>query len=334
MLLWTLLLACGPDRSAQLLARDAPTESPDRPLPATEAPSTSATERPRPDHEPTPVDTGLSDTGLASTDPSTTAACWWEPITPDADLSDLQPVAPHTARATAYEAMRRRWPAGHDLLVDMSHDPYIDVFLDGSSWGAFSDSLLIVAHEETHGWDYEHALYPQRFDFFFTGSYAPGGPWYDDLPRSVIRPLVDDDATALYADLYLTGTQGTYGFTELLDETACYVNDLGAAVAFADGLPWQLSARDGAVTFLYYLAVYLDYAAQHEPALYARWQSDPGIHATVRDLWLRTHFFLDYADADPGLGVYDHQIKPLLYAEQPVLEAFLGYGLDASPCLP
>ena len=56
---------------------------------------------------------------------------------------------------------------------------------------------------------------------------------------------VQGNATSLYDGVYLTGTQGTYGFTELLDETNCYVNGLGAAVAGWDALPWTISAKDG-----------------------------------------------------------------------------------------
>jgi len=349
MTLLLLIFACGPDRSAQLAAlRPTETEPPDHAASSVEAdpgegPVDDTAAPPRP-HQRT--DSGVAvfadsrataataDTGGSLRSPGFDGTCWWEPIHPDASLVDLQPVSQATRRDTAFEAFRRRWPAGHALLEEMAHDPYIDVFLDGSSWGAFADSLLIVAHEETHGWDYEQALYPSHFGYFFLATYQPGGPWFDDLPRSAIRPVVDDYATGLYADLYLTGTQGTYGFTELLDETTCYVNDLGAAVAFADELPWTLSARDGALTFLYYTAVYLDHAAAERPDLYAAWQADPGIQAAVRDLWLRTHFFVEVADDDPRLGVNDHLIFPLMYAEQPALEAFLDLELDASSCLP
>mgnify|MGYP000214899925 CR=1 FL=1 len=345
-----LLVACGPTYTLVDPGRGGLDDTPDDDDDVVEvgddddAPdrstSTDPGDEPRPHG---PVDSGGSDTGTVldtgtppaqPPEPGFDGRCWWEPIHPDVSLADLQPVSHGNRRDVAFEAFRRRWPAGHALLVDMAHDPYIDVFLDGSSWGAFSDSLLIVAHEETHGWDYEHALYPNHFGFFFLADYQPGGPWFDTLPRSVIRPLIDDQATGLYADLYLTGTQGTYGFTELLDETTCYVNDLGAAVAFADGLPWTLSARDGALSFLYYTAVYLDYAEHNAPALYASWQADPEIVATVRDLWLRTHFFVEVAGGDPRLGVYDQQIFPLMYAEQPALEAFLGLSLDDSSCLP
>jgi len=330
MLALTLLLACGPDRSAQLAALQDETVPTDERDPVEDSTETTT---PSTDAETTSPSTSSSTTSTSTTDPEE-PWCWSEAIDPTAPIDDLQPVSHANERDVAFEVLRRRWPAGHDLLRDMEHDPYIDEFLDGSGWGVFLDSLLTTVHEETHGWDYEHAIYPSQFGYFMTADTQPFTPWDDSLPRSVIRPLIDDDATWLYADLYLTGTQGTYGFTELLDEANCYVNTLGAAVAVADGLPWGTSARDGAMTFVYYVGVYLDHAAENRPSTYAAWQADPEVGEVVRTLWIRTHFFLDMADQDPGLGVDDARIRPLMAAQQPVYEAFLGHSLEDGPCLP
>jgi hypothetical protein len=331
-----LLFACGPDRSAQYAAALQPAPSDDRDeVRGDDDDVTSPLEDD--DDDDSSTKNGVDGDSTSGDDTTTTDPaeyCWFEAIDPTANIHDLQPVTNNNVRDRAYEVFRRRWPAGYDLLDDMQHDPYIDVFLESGSWGSFLDSLLTTSHEETHGWDYEHALYPSTFGYFMTGDVQLFTSWEDTIPRSVIRPLIDDDATWLYADLYLTGTQGTYGFTELLDETNCYINTLGAAVAVADGLPWGTSARDGAVTFLYYTGVYLDYVEQHQPNTYNRWKNDPDMQETVRSMWLRTHFFLDLADLDPGLGIEDHRIKPLMYAQQGVFEDFLGHRLDASPCLP
>jgi hypothetical protein len=234
------------------------------------------------------------------------------------------------------QVLERRFPACADLLVEMANDPYIDIFLDSSSWEGAMDSLGTICHEETHGYDYEHAINPSYFSYW-NGPIIHQTDWIDALPRSVVWSEVEGTSTNLYRDLYLTGTQGTYGFTELLDETTCYVNGLGGNLAGAEnGFQWGISARDGAVAFLYYIELYLRVLEQDAPATYTQLQNDPEVTDLLRDLWLRTHFLLQQADQDPRLGIHDAEIRVLLYRpdNQGELEDFLGYPLAQSNCLP
>ena len=120
---------------------------------------------------------------------------------------------------------------------------------------------------------------------------------------------------------------------ELLDETTCYVNSLGALTAVGDQMPWGTSAVDGPTAFLTFIALYLEEAREEQPAVYDTLRQ-PAFQDRVRDLWLRTHFFRQWADDNPKLSVEGDRIKEQLYAQQPVLESYLGAELAASHCMP
>lgn len=274
-------------------------------------------------------------TSGTTTSTTTGATCWSEPLDPLAPVDDVESAFRSTDDVeAALEVLLRRFPAGHDLLVEMEGDPYIDIFVEGGSFSAMMDSLMTVVHEETHGWDYEHAIYPERFGYFLTTDVQYAPEWRDGFPRSRILPYVEGNATSLYDGTYLTGTQGTYGFTELLDETNCYVNGLGGALAGWDAIPWTFSAKDGPLAFLYYVELYLEVALEDDPDFYTEIQADPEVTSLVLDLWLRTHFMLAFADQASNLGIEDQEIRELVYAHQATLEDFLGVTLAADACLP
>lgn len=294
-------------------------------------------------------DPGPSDPDGTTTDPTDTTPpdetppdeethppnCWWEPMDTAVSVDDVRSGFSRSgALGDALEVMDRRWPAGSALLREMAHDPYVDVFLEESSWSAMMDSLMTVVHEETHGYDYENSIHPTRFSYFVQDHQTLTMRWIDGFPRSRIANRVEGDATDLYDSLYLVGTQGTYGFAELLDETNCYLNGLGGAIAGWDGIPWTMSASDGPLAFLYFIALYLEEAEEEDPQLYRDLQNDPDVHEILETFWLRTHFFLQYSDPVPELGIEDQRIRALLYDHQQTWEDFLGEDLDASPCLP
>jgi len=148
--------------------------------------------------------------------------------------------------------------------------------------------------------------------------------------------MVENDSTDLYADLYLVGEQGTYGFTELLDEMNAYINGLAGLTFVGEYEPYGISGRDGAVAFLYYLELYLHRARTAYPDLYADLKANPELVEMVKIQWLRTHFFLIYADAIPAIGLYDGEIRELLYEEVNMheIELFIDHEVEASNCLP
>jgi hypothetical protein len=263
--------------------------------------------------------------------------CYAEPVDTWASLADLEAAYNGTNyMETMFETLSRRWPAGYDLFVAMEDDPYLGTFTDTSSFTSVMESLMTEVHEATHGWDYSHAS-GSNFAYYLRADLTFHTPWEDGFPRSEIRSMLVDDSTSIY-ESYLTGTQGTYGFVELLDELNAYINGMaGIAVVgeYEEASGFGISAIDGAVAFTYYLELYLRRARTVYPDLYSRISTDPQFVDLVRTQWLRLHFFLDIADRFPSLGIHDAAIRAHMYESENMQEIslFIGQAVSASSCL-
>lgn len=264
--------------------------------------------------------------------------CYCEPIDPNADVSDIEAAFSGGNWAESMVAvLDRRWPAGAALFVDrQANDAWFGNFTDTSSWGGLMDSMMTEAHEGTHGWDYDDALGQSYFGYWMREDLVFQPPKIEGFPRSEIYGMVQGSATDLYKDLYLSGTQGTYAWYELLDEGNAYINGMAGIGVVGEFIPWGTSGRDGAVAFLYYAELYLKRARLNYPELYQELQ-DSEYREMLKVQWLRTHFLMIYAaDLHPDLGIHDDAIEQLLYASenQVEIEMFIGHDLDASNCLP
>ena len=262
--------------------------------------------------------------------------CYCEPIDPSADIGDIeQSYAPGNWAQTMFDVLQRRWPAGHDLLWEEQDDPYFGAFADTSSFTGLMDSLMTEVHEGTHGWDYGNATVDD-FSYFMRGDLKWYPPKIHAFDRSEIFGMVEGTATDLYKGTYLAGTQGTYGFYELLDEGNCYINGMGAIAVVGEHIPWGISGRDGAVAFMYYLELYLRQARTNHPSIYDQLKGEQDYVDMIRTQWLRLHFLLEYADMYPEIGINDGAIRELMYRpdNQAEIEMFIDHELEASNCLP
>ena len=260
--------------------------------------------------------------------------CYCEPIFPDADISDIEMAFNGSNWAETYfDVLERRWPAGHDLLWEEQDDPYFGVFSDTSSFSGLMDSVMTEVHEGTHGWDYGNATVDD-FSYFLRGDLKFYPPKIHGFDRGEIYSMVEGSSTDLYKGTYLTGTQGTYGFYELLDEGNCYINGMGGVAVISEYVPWGFSGRDGAVAFMYYLELYLRRARTQYPSIYAQLQGESEFVELVQTQWLRMHFLLQYADLHDNAGIHDAEIRDLMYANQEEIEMFIDHDLEASNCLP
>jgi hypothetical protein len=296
---------------------------------------------PRPD---APGDGGTDDGNATGGDgaddgphpPQCPANCYCEPIDPGADISDLEAGYSSAGWAqTMFEVLGRRWPSGRDLLVSEQNDPWFGAFADTSSFAGLMDSLMTEVHEATHGWDYGHATV-HDFAYFLRADLTFHPPKVSGFPRSEIHGMLENDATSLYASTYLTGTQGTYGFYELLDEMNSYINGMGAIAVVGEHIPWGISGRDGAVALMYYLELYLRRARTAYPGLYEQLQNEPQYVELIETQWLRLNFLLEVADQHQHIGIHDAAIRQLMYApdNRAEIEMFIGSNLDTSNCLP
>jgi hypothetical protein len=64
-------------------------------------------------------------------------------------------------------------------------------------------------------------------------------------------------------------------------------------------------------------------------------QADAALKDHVKTQWLRTHFYLAYADLQPHLGIEDGAIRNNLYAPHNIAEIsmLLGRCVDRTNCL-
>jgi len=265
------------------------------------------------------------------------AFCYQEDGDPTADISDL--VAAYGGsnwKDELIEAMDRRHPATGFLLDEQRNDSYFSQFSDSSSWTGMVGWLDTLSHEETHLFNAYHAadvgeaaaIYA-RPDLIF---YLPAD---DTFGRAEIY---DDLAAAprdgIYAPTYLTGSQGQRGFNALLDELSCYLNEMAAVGLVGEYFSGGVSLRDGSVAFLYFMQVYLRVARTEYPDVYDDLKSQEAYRDVVFMLWLRTHYFLEFADEFPSLGISDamyrsHMYEPANLAE---IEMFTGHAVGDSSC--
>jgi hypothetical protein len=264
--------------------------------------------------------------------------CYTEPANPSVDISDL--VASYGGanwKDELIEALTRRHPATGYLLDRQRNDSYFNQFSDSSSWTGMVGWLDTLSHEETHLFNAYHAqdvgqaaaIY-MREDLIL---YMPSdqsfgrGEIYDDIAQSA--------RDGIYAPTYLTGSQGQRGFNALLDELSCYLNEVAAVGLVGEYFQGGVSLRDGSVAFLYFMQVYLRVARTEFPQIYSQLQANPVYPELVETLWLRAHFFLEFADEFPGLGISDDMYRALMYepANLAEIEMFTGNAVGNSNCL-
>ncbi|MEJ7735558.1 MAG: hypothetical protein WKG00_41025 [Polyangiaceae bacterium] len=266
--------------------------------------------------------------------PPMNSACYWEEICPDASLDVLaQAYSPGVWFAVSVEMIQRRYPSAACLLSMYADD--VGNYADASSFGALATSLMTMVHEETHGYDYEHALWGQTFAYWLRCDLALEVPFVDGFPRSAILAEVAGSGTDLYDGTYLTGQQGTYGFVELLDEWNAYLNGMAAIGSVGDHVDvFGISGTDGALAFAYYLELYLRVARTQEPAVWDAIAAEPALVELIRMQWNRMHFFLEVANQYDKLSIAAADIAVELYAPENLaeLEMLLGVSVAAGSC--
>ncbi|MBK8255164.1 MAG: hypothetical protein IPK82_21195 [Polyangiaceae bacterium] len=280
----------------------------------------------------TSTGTGNQGESCAGTVPQV-PGCYWEPVCPNAPLADSDnSYSQNMWLSAALEATKRRYPSANCLFDMYASD--VGNYADKWDFGSLCESMMTMMHEETHGYDYEHALGNNHFSYFITCDLTLETPWLDGFPRSEILPLVEGNSTNLYDGTYLTGTQGTYGFVELLDEWNAYLNGMAAIGIVGDYVPaFGISGTDGALALAYYVELYLRVARTSYPSTYSAIKNDTDFTNLLRLQWNRMHFFLEIADQYPKLSIQADNIRELVYApdNQEELELLLG-PLTADAC--
>jgi hypothetical protein len=215
-----------------------------------------------------------------------------------------------------------RYPIGNAFLDEQTDEQLNTWFFGGAA--TFDDALdgfEIAVHEGSHIWGFGHSSYTEhayrlRLDLEIMTLEL------QNFPRSEILGMHANPSADFYADTYLTGASGAQGFNSLLDEYNAYVHSLATKYCTRDALSQGMStsARDGALTFMYYVELYLKLARTVHADDYAEILADPNHVSLILTVWDRAEFWLAVTNATPSLGIDDDAIAAWTYAPDNVSE--------------
>jgi len=174
------------------------------------------------------------------------------------------------------------------------------------SLSGFSDTVLVI----------DESL---RFECQRGDTTTRGG---DTFARSLINTdpyaeLLPDD---FYKDVYLDGDpsdqsfdSGDQGFNSVLEEAVQYVNSLATDYHLRDRLGgFSITAKDGILTFLWYIQRYLRMARLEYPAAYSRLTGDTCWREAILTTWGRAWLYLELSRDNRNLGIDAEVIEDLV----------------------
>lgn len=302
------------------------------PRPVALAPTASAT--PPPSATPIRASTEAP-TATAAPPTATPRAGYSEPLTDRPPLDDLRDgYAAARWYETLVEVLRRRYPTGHHIVTALDDSRGKAAVWTTGRTGTFDDlvrSLELVVHEMDHQLGFQEGFIPsigRRYHYTVRADLAVTVDVVPTFARSEIAPFITGPLENIYKQTYLTGASGQQGFFNLLDEFNAYTHSLFTGYGLHDLYPpnQRVSHRDGLVTFMLYLELYLRQARTKHPADYAAVRADPAVKALVKLLWDRANFILDTTAPISGLaldaGAVEAEMrKPELWGE---VEGYLG----------
>ena len=313
--------------------------------------------------EETGLETSEETGGSGEVDPQCLDGQYTETLAdPDANISgDSAAYSPANVIAFIQSILLKRYPHGWTLVdggmnSSLFGESCVDTFLgDTSSAAAVIDQMGTIVHECGHFADldlggFSGSGYIINADTTFICS---GGGTTDNGGETFARSLIKGDAYAAlhppcqsfgdnncadsYAGIYLDGdpTDGTFdsgdqGFDMLFEETVQYVNSLVTSYAFADQQPFTTSARDGILTFLWYLERYLQMARFEYPDAYTLLKNDTCWREAILTVWGRAWLYLDITENMNALGINDVKLMGLVL--EPDLLQEIQLLRDAQGC--
>lgn len=287
---------------------------------------------PQPEPEPTPQPAPPEPPEPEPEPPMGDRLCYSETFHDGADLGPAEQQMRGNPNEAFRLALRTRWPGGE--AVTRTPQAFMQ-FLDPRDFSTFLESGATVIHESTHGFHADNGLWQQRTTYYLRGDLHIAVDIIETPARSLIHGRLPDRATAIYADLYLRGEQGSRGFFDLLEELNCYVNDMTSYGVFGDRIDiLGVSGRDGAVSFFLFLQIYLNAIRTEQPQVWEALRAQDAVRRFIDVEWRRMHFWLDVADRYDHLGINDGQVRVSLYEDARMDEftRFLGFPLEIGPC--
>jgi hypothetical protein len=243
-----------------------------------------------------------------------------EPLASLADLAMAYQNTPEGLRAACQGIADRRYPIGR-AFVDFQNDMQLQAW--NQRRNTFNDVLSnfeVTVHEGQHLWDIRMTSgswpYRLRDDLVIRTRVLR------NFNRSEILRVHTDPASDTYARVYLMGSSGMQGFNTLLDEYTAYVHSLASRYCTRDGLSpsVRISSRDGILTLMYYVELYLRLARTEHPEDYQAILADPEHRRLILTNWDRAEFWLRLSQPFPQLGLRDTMIRAWTYNPENLME--------------
>ncbi len=314
---------------------------------------TTETSAPGGDAEPGLDATNSGPDSASSAEDPVTSICdddgYREP--PPDDTADIGPAVsaylPSDPKAFIREVLTARYPLGAFLVAEGLATggrigDCVNAFVgDTGSAASVLASLSTVVHECGHFVDLAATTF-STFHYRVTASLAFTCPRIGNgLARSRLNedPYADLLPEDFYRPVYLDGDPdnatvegGDQGYDSVLEETLQYINSLATDWAFRDRLQrgQSISARDGLLTFLWYLTRYLRLARTEYPSEYDKIHDSACWREATLTLWGRAWQYLTLTDGEASLGLRDDVLLDL--ATTPELLAEIDALRDAAGC--
>jgi len=251
----------------------------------------------------------------------------WPPV----DTSVADAVAGYSAADAAgfiTEVLEARYPTGA-FLVAKGVEEYrfqncVTAFSQGAtgSASALIRRLSTVVHECGHLLDGARGslrgnTYVIRPDLILT---CQGGDARDRFGNTFARSEITDDAydallpDDFYKDTYLVGSGSEQGFNMLAEEAVQYINSLVTDWAFRDFISpgYSITARDGILTFLWYVERYLHRARTVDPEVHTFLLGDACWRELILTIWGRAWQYLNETEKISSLGISDDALLALV----------------------
>tara|TARA_B100001750_G_scaffold240733_1_gene250991 strand:- start:699 stop:1754 length:1056 start_codon:yes stop_codon:yes gene_type:complete len=292
-------------------------------------------------------DTGEGD-AFVPTSPLVDPACvdgMYSEVLPavDADISDLTWAGDVGAYVDAF--LDRRYPVGAALVrggrTNTDYGQDCDVLYAGSpsSAGDVIDRMNTIVHECGHFYDGELSTFTdntyvvtptQQISCSRGDATDRGGDTFarsriNDDEYAALRPACPSGSSGpdcdFYADTYLDGDPdngnfegGDQGFNMLIEEAFQYVNSLATSWSVLDQSPpgRSTTARDGILTFLWYVERYLRMARLDFPGAYERLSGDACWRDAILTLWGRAWLYLEATTGMDGLSIHGDALETLV----------------------
>jgi hypothetical protein len=273
---------------------------------------------------------------------------------PDGDISGLMAsYTPDGYIEFIDAALQARFPLGAALveggLQNQQIGHCIDFFLSNKSTPeAVVKQFSTIVHECGHFYDiglsgFEGATYVITESLTLTCS---GGDKKEYGGNTFVRSELTNDTFSdeyppcpegqfggdcdFYANTYLAGQSGDQGFSMLFEEFVQYVNSLATGYAFNDFYAGSSSARDGILTFAWYIERYLYLARTKYPDTYAFLANSACWREAILTVWGRAWLYLEATKDIPALGISDDKLKELV--QTPALLAEIQALRDLHGC--